>query len=107
MPGPVDLQGLLELGRVELRFDRVTRRDVGDRHAGRRSPGDFEQLARMVRPEDFEGRMLVSSDPDLHRAHLQRFVDLGVDRIHLHNAGPDQREFIEVFARDVLPKVTR
>ena len=71
-----------------------------------RSPGDFEQLARTVRPEDFEGRMLVSSDPDVHRAHLQRFVDLGVDRIHLHNAGADQREFIEVFARDVLPKVT-
>jgi len=71
-----------------------------------RSPGDFEQLARMVRADDFEGRMLVSSDPDLHRAHLQRFVDLGVDRIYLHNAGPDQREFIDVFARDVLPKVT-
>jgi G6PDH family F420-dependent oxidoreductase len=72
-----------------------------------RSPADFEQLARTVRPEDFEGRMLVSSDPDLHRAHLQRFVDLGVDRIYLHNAGADQREFIEVFGRDVLPKVTR
>ena len=72
-----------------------------------RSPGDFEQLARTVRPEDFEGRMLVSSDPDVHRANLQRFVDLGVDRIFLHNAGSDQREFLEVFARDVLPKVTR
>lgn len=72
-----------------------------------RSPGDFEQLARMVRPEDFAGRMLVTSDPDLHRAHLQRFVDLGVDRIYLHNAGPDQREFLDVFARDVLPKVVR
>jgi G6PDH family F420-dependent oxidoreductase len=72
-----------------------------------RSPGDFEQLARTVRPEDFDGRMLVSSDPDVHRAHLQRFVDLGVDRIFLHNAGPDQRAFIETFAREVLPKVTR
>ena len=72
-----------------------------------RSPSDFEQLARTVRPEDFEGRMLVSSDPDVHRAHLQRFVDLGVDRIFLHNAGPDQRAFIETFARDVLPKLTR
>ena len=72
-----------------------------------RSPADFEQLARTVRPDDFEGRMLVTSDLDRHRAHLQRFVDLGVDRIHLHNAGPDQRAFIEVFGRDVLPKLTR
>ncbi len=72
-----------------------------------RSPSDFEQLARMVRPEDVEGRMLVSSDPDLHRAHLQGFIDLGVDRIYLHNAGSDQRQFIDVFGRDVLPKVHR
>ncbi len=72
-----------------------------------RSPFDFEQLARMVRPSDFEGRMPVSADPDVHRAHIQRFADLGFDRIHLHNAGPDQRAWMDVFARDVLPKVTR
>ena len=29
-----------------------------------RSPHDFEQMAKLVRPEDFEGRMLISSDPD-------------------------------------------
>ena len=33
-----------------------------------RSPLDFEQMAKLVRPEDFEGRMLISSDPDVHRA---------------------------------------
>jgi coenzyme F420-dependent glucose-6-phosphate dehydrogenase len=70
-----------------------------------RSPYEFEQLARLVRPEDFEGRMLVSEDPDLHRAHIQRYVDLGFDRIYLHNAGRNQREWIDVFARDVLPKL--
>jgi coenzyme F420-dependent glucose-6-phosphate dehydrogenase len=72
-----------------------------------RSPYEFEQLARLVRPEDFEGRMLVSEDPDLHRAHIQRYVDLGFDRIYLHNAGRNQREWIDVFARDVLPKLVR
>ncbi len=68
-----------------------------------RSPYDFEQLARGVSAADFEGRMLVSSDPDVHRAQLQRYLDLGFDRIHLHNAGPDQREFLDVFGREVLP----
>jgi alkanesulfonate monooxygenase SsuD/methylene tetrahydromethanopterin reductase-like flavin-dependent oxidoreductase (luciferase family) len=72
-----------------------------------RSPYEFEQLAKLVRPEDFEGRMLVSEDPDLHRAHIQRYVDLGFDRIYLHNAGRNQREWIDVFARDVLPKLVR
>jgi G6PDH family F420-dependent oxidoreductase len=72
-----------------------------------RSPLDFEQMAKLVRPEDFEGRMVISSDPDVHRAAIQRYVDLGFDRVYLHNVGRNQAEWIEVFGRDVLPKLTR
>lgn len=72
-----------------------------------RSPFEIEQMARMVRPEHFEGRLLVSADPDAHRAYLQGFLDLGVDRIHLHNVGRNQEEFLRVFGRDVLPGLTR
>jgi G6PDH family F420-dependent oxidoreductase len=72
-----------------------------------RSPFDFEQMAKLVRPEDFEGRMVISSDPDLHRQHIQRFADLGFDRIYLHNVGRNQKDFVEVFGREVLPKITR
>ena len=72
-----------------------------------RSPFEFEQMAKLVRPEDFEGRLVISSDPDVHRAALQRYADLGFDSIYLHNVGRNQREWIDVFARDVLPKVHR
>jgi coenzyme F420-dependent glucose-6-phosphate dehydrogenase len=72
-----------------------------------RSPYDFEQMAKLVRPEDFEGRMVISADPDEHRAYIQRFVDLGFDRVYLHNVGRNQREWIEVFGREVLPKLSR
>jgi len=72
-----------------------------------RSPHELEQIAKMVRAEDFEGRMLISSDPDAHRAHIQTFADLGFDRIYLHNVGRNQREWLEVFGRDVLPKLVR
>jgi G6PDH family F420-dependent oxidoreductase len=72
-----------------------------------RTPFEFEQMAKMVRPEDFEGRLVISSDPDVHVASLQRYADLGFDRIYLHNVGRNQREWIDVFARDVLPKVHR
>ena len=71
-----------------------------------RSPFDFEQMAKLVRPEDFVGRMLISSDPDAHRADIQRYFDLGIDRIYLHNVGRNQTEWIDVFGRDVLPKLT-
>ncbi|MCU1638552.1 MAG: family F420-dependent class oxidoreductase [Microbacteriaceae bacterium] len=72
-----------------------------------RSPFELEQIVRMVRPEDFEGRMPVSADPDVHRAYVQQYVDLGFDRIYLHNVGRNQREWINVFSRDVLPKLVR
>jgi coenzyme F420-dependent glucose-6-phosphate dehydrogenase len=72
-----------------------------------RSPFEFEQMAKLVRTEDFEGRMVISSDPDEHRAYIQRFVDLGFDRVYLHNVGRNQAEWIEVFGRDVLPKLNR
>ncbi|MGP7960705.1 TIGR03557 family F420-dependent LLM class oxidoreductase [Sanguibacter sp. A247] len=72
-----------------------------------RSPFEFEQIAKLVRPEDFEGRMVISSDPDVHRANIQKYVDLGFDRIYLHNVGRNQREWIDVFSRDVLPKLVR
>ena len=65
------------------------------------------QMARMVRPEDFEGRLTISADPDVHRQALQRYADLGFDRIYLHNVGRNQREWIDVFSRDVLPKLHR
>jgi coenzyme F420-dependent glucose-6-phosphate dehydrogenase len=53
-----------------------------------RSPFDFEQMAKLVRPEDFQGRMLISSDPDAHRAEIQKFFDAGIDRVYLHNVAP-------------------
>ncbi len=70
-----------------------------------RSPHDFAAIAQLVRPEDFKGRMLISSDPDAHRAEIQRYLDLGIDRLYLHNVGRNQEEWIEVFGRDVLPKL--
>jgi len=72
-----------------------------------RSPFELEQIARMVRPEDFDGRMPVSADPDVHRSYIQGFLDLGFDRVYLHNVGRNQREFLETFGRDVLPKLVK
>jgi alkanesulfonate monooxygenase SsuD/methylene tetrahydromethanopterin reductase-like flavin-dependent oxidoreductase (luciferase family) len=51
--------------------------------------------------------MVISADPDVHRAEVQRYLDLGFDRIYLHNVGRNQSEWIEVFGRDVLPKLQR
>ncbi|CAM3609378.1 TIGR03557 family F420-dependent LLM class oxidoreductase [Occultella aeris] len=70
-----------------------------------RSPFEFAQVAKMVRPEDFDGRLVISADPDVHLRAIQAYADLGFDRIYLHNVGRNQTEWIETFGRDVLPKV--
>jgi coenzyme F420-dependent glucose-6-phosphate dehydrogenase len=71
-----------------------------------RSPFDFEQMARFVRPEDFNGRMLMSADLEVHRREIQKFLDMGFDQIYLHNVGRNQVEWIDAFGREVLPKLT-
>jgi G6PDH family F420-dependent oxidoreductase len=68
-----------------------------------RNPEDFAAMARLVRPEDFTNRVLMTSDLAAHTAHIQHYVDMGFDEIHVHNVGRNQAEFIEVFGREVLP----
>jgi coenzyme F420-dependent glucose-6-phosphate dehydrogenase len=68
-----------------------------------KNPEDFAAMARMVKPEHFTNRVLMSSDLEQHLAHIQHYVDMGFDEVHLHNVGRNQAEFIEVFGREVLP----
>lgn len=73
-----------------------------------RSPFDVAQLARSVTADDIRARIPVSSHPDVHRAHLQSLLDLGVDAVHVHNVGArTQREWIDVAGREILPKLVR
>jgi coenzyme F420-dependent glucose-6-phosphate dehydrogenase len=70
-----------------------------------RNPEDFAAMAQFVKPEHFANRVLISADPDEHAAHVQRFVDIGFDEIHVHNVGRNQAEFIRFYSDQVLPKL--
>ena len=72
-----------------------------------RSPEDFAEIAKLVRPENYKNRMLISPDLDEHRANLQQFVDLGFDEIHVHNVGRNQEQFIKAFGEQVIPQLTK
>jgi alkanesulfonate monooxygenase SsuD/methylene tetrahydromethanopterin reductase-like flavin-dependent oxidoreductase (luciferase family) len=68
-----------------------------------RNPEDFAAMAKLVRPEDFRDRVLISSDLRVHAASIQHYAEMGFDEIHLHNVGRNQAEFIEAFGAEVLP----
>jgi coenzyme F420-dependent glucose-6-phosphate dehydrogenase len=70
-----------------------------------RSPEDFAEIAKLVRPENYKNRMVISPDLDEHRESLQRFIDVGFTEIHIHNVGRNQEQFIRSFAEQVMPKL--
>jgi probable non-F420 flavinoid oxidoreductase len=63
----------------------------------------FDIAATHVRPEDVAEAVLVSSDVGQHAAWIEEMVALGFDAVYLHHVGQDQRRFIDVFGRQVLP----
>jgi coenzyme F420-dependent glucose-6-phosphate dehydrogenase len=70
-----------------------------------RNPEDFAAMAQFVKPEHFANRVLISADADEHANHIQGFVDIGFDEIHVHNVGRNQAEFIRFYGDQVLPKL--
>ena len=70
-----------------------------------KNPEDFAAMAKLVRPEDFKNRVLMTSDLEAHTKHIQHYVDMGFDEVHLHNVGRNQAEFIDVFGREVIPNL--
>ena len=75
--------------------------------ANLRTPAEFEELGRLVGPEDLKGHLRISNDLGRHREWLQRDVELGFDRIFLHNVALEQERFIEDFGARVLPGFQR
>jgi hypothetical protein len=70
-----------------------------------RNPEDFAAMAKLVGPDSFVNRMLITSDLEKHTANIQHYLDLGFDEIHLHHVGRNQAEWIDLFGREVLPNL--
>lgn len=68
-----------------------------------RSPFDFAQIARLVRPEDFEGNVLITTDPTNVTDLVGEYQALGFDEIYLHNIGTNDDEWFEALHARILP----
>jgi coenzyme F420-dependent glucose-6-phosphate dehydrogenase len=75
----------------------------GDVNWELRSPSDFETATRFVREEDMRESLLISADLRQHEAWLRQYIELGFEELYLHQVGVNQQQFIEAFARHVLP----
>jgi probable non-F420 flavinoid oxidoreductase len=69
------------------------------------TPEAFDAAAKLVKPSDLEGKVLISSDLAQHVAWLQEFAALGFSDIAIHHVGQDLDPFIDAFGEHVLPEL--
>ena len=68
-------------------------------------PAQIAAAATHVTPEDLDGAVRISSDLGRHVEWLRGDVERGFNGLYLHEVGPEQERFVEVFGREVLPRL--
>ena len=107
------IERMIEL-KVSYDTDRErARRDCGwwaalalttEEKSGVEDPVEMERLADAA-IDRAHTRFVVTDDPDECVERIAFYVDLGFEHLVFHMPGPDQRHSIELFARDVLPRL--
>lgn len=67
----------------------------------------FDELGKFVQPEELHPMVRISADVQQHIDWLAKDLELGFERIILHNVNREQERFIEVFGEKVLPQFHR
>lgn len=68
-------------------------------------PEDFAALAELVDEQTLCKRVNVSADPQRHAQWLSDYLDMGFERLYLHNVNRQQARFIDDFGAHVLPQL--
>ena len=68
-------------------------------------PVEMEKAADALPIEQIAKRWIVGSDPDEVVAEAATYVDYGMNHLVFHAPGHDQRRFLELFERDLAPRL--
>jgi len=72
---------------------------------GVEDPREMDRLAAELPVEKAASRWIVSTDPDEHVERIKEYMELGFNHLVFHAPGPDQKRFMELYARDILPRL--
>jgi len=112
--GPGDIDYLIEM---KVSFDTDKAKAMEDtRHwaalalkpeekTGVEDPVEMERLADALPVERAASRWIVSDDPDEQVERIAPYVELGFNHLVFHAPGPDQARFLDLYARQVLPRL--
>ncbi len=68
-------------------------------------PVEMERAADALPIEQIAKRWIVGTDPDRVVADIKQYVDAGLNHLVFHAPGHDQRRFLELFERDLAPRL--
>ncbi|PSR57502.1 glucose-6-phosphate dehydrogenase (coenzyme-F420), partial [Nocardia nova] len=68
-------------------------------------PIEMEAAADALPIEQIAKRWIVASDPDEVVEQVKPYVDAGLNHLVFHAPGHDQRRFLDLFARDLAPRL--
>jgi coenzyme F420-dependent glucose-6-phosphate dehydrogenase len=68
-------------------------------------PVEMERAADALPIEQIASRWIVGADPDQVVAEINKYVDAGLNHLVFHAPGQDQRRFLELFERDLAPRL--
>ena len=68
-------------------------------------PMEMEKAADALPIEKIASRFIVSSDPDDVVAQVKQYVDAGMNHLVFHAPGHDQRRFLDLFEKDLAPRL--
>ncbi|ARJ07002.1 F420-dependent glucose-6-phosphate dehydrogenase [Cnuibacter physcomitrellae] len=68
-------------------------------------PVEMEKAADALPIEQIASRWIVGADPDEVVAQVAQYVDAGLNHLVFHAPGQDQRRFLELFERDLAPRL--
>jgi coenzyme F420-dependent glucose-6-phosphate dehydrogenase len=112
-----DFEAIEKTIEVKVSFDRDRARALAETRiwaalalpaedkVGVENPRDLEERAtRVANPER---RWLVSDDPEEHVEQIRPYLELGFTHLVFHAPGADQARFLDLYAKEILPRLRK
>ena len=71
------------------------------------NPTEMARLADALPIDRIASRWIVSTDPDEHVEKIAPYIELGFNRLVFHAPGADQMRFLNLYAKEVMPRLRK
>jgi len=69
------------------------------------SPRHFEQASQLVTKDQIKDSFVCGSEAGPQLEMIGKYADAGYDEVYVANVGPNYRELIDLYAKEVIPNV--